>query len=52
MFFKSPYYAPGEAPVHDLFKQEKLLLDWARTHANAKPQPYTNGITAHAERTP
>jgi myo-inositol-1-phosphate synthase len=30
MFFKSPYAAPGEAPVHDLFKQEKLLLDWAQ----------------------
>ncbi|HZU82401.1 MAG TPA: inositol-3-phosphate synthase [Polyangiaceae bacterium] len=54
MFFKSPYHAPGEAPVHDLFKQEKLLLDWARSHANAsaKPQPYTNGVKAHAERTP
>jgi len=30
MFFKSPYASPGEAPVHDLFKQEKLLLDWAQ----------------------
>ncbi|HEY1958300.1 MAG TPA: inositol-3-phosphate synthase [Polyangiaceae bacterium] len=30
LFFKSPYAAPGEAPVHDLFKQEKLLLDWAQ----------------------
>jgi myo-inositol-1-phosphate synthase len=30
MFFKSPFHAPGEVPVHDLFKQEKLLLDWAR----------------------
>jgi myo-inositol-1-phosphate synthase len=29
LFFKSPYTAPGETPVHDLFKQEKLLLDWA-----------------------
>jgi myo-inositol-1-phosphate synthase len=52
MFFKSPYHAPGESPVHDLFKQEKLLLEWARTHANAKPLVHTNGVKAHAERTP
>jgi myo-inositol-1-phosphate synthase len=51
MFFKSPYHAPGEAPVHDLFKQEKLLLDWARAHAT-KPQVHTNGVKAHAEPTP
>ena len=36
MFFKSPYHAPGETPVHDLFKQEKLLLDWARAHATRR----------------
>jgi myo-inositol-1-phosphate synthase len=30
LFFKSPYASPGETPVHDLFKQEKLLLDWAQ----------------------
>ena len=30
LFFKSPYAAPGETPQHDLFKQEKLLLDWAQ----------------------
>ena len=36
MFFKSPYAAPGETPVHDLFKQEKLLLDWARAHATTR----------------
>ncbi len=52
MFFKSPYHAPGEAPVHDLFKQEKLLLEWARAHATAKPQAHTNGVKAHVERTP
>jgi myo-inositol-1-phosphate synthase len=28
MFFKSPYAAPGETPVHDLFEQERMLLDW------------------------
>jgi myo-inositol-1-phosphate synthase len=32
MFFKSPYAAAGETPMHDLFKQEELLLDWAHTH--------------------
>jgi len=31
LFFKSPYAAPGETPAHDLFKQEKLLLDWSQT---------------------
>ena len=50
-FFKSPYFAPGEAPVHDLFKQEKLLLDWARTHAT-KAAVHTNGARVHAEPTP
>jgi myo-inositol-1-phosphate synthase len=30
LFFKSPYHSPGETPVHDLFKQEELLLKWAR----------------------
>jgi myo-inositol-1-phosphate synthase len=30
LFFKSPYHAAGEVPVHDLFKQEQLLLQWAR----------------------
>ncbi len=30
MFFKSPYASPGETPVHDFFKQEKLLVDWAQ----------------------
>jgi myo-inositol-1-phosphate synthase len=51
IFFKSPYAAPGEAPVHDLFKQEKLLLDWARAHSS-KAQVHTNGLKAHAEPTP
>jgi myo-inositol-1-phosphate synthase len=52
MFFKSPYHSPGESPVHDLFKQEKLLLEWARTHATARPPVHTNGVKARAERTP
>ena len=30
LFFKSPYHAEGETPEHDLFKQEQLLLQWAR----------------------
>jgi myo-inositol-1-phosphate synthase len=49
LFFKSPYVVPGESPVHDLFKQEKLLLDWARAHATAKGLPRTNGAKAHVE---
>jgi myo-inositol-1-phosphate synthase len=28
LFFKSPYATAGETPVHDLFKQERMLLDW------------------------
>jgi myo-inositol-1-phosphate synthase len=51
IFFKSPYGAPGETPVHDLFKQEKLLLDWAKLHAT-KHSVHTNGVKAHAEPTP
>ena len=63
-FFKSPYHAPGETPMHDLFKQEKLLLDWARAHATkhdgrspgTEPGrnggPHTNGAKTHAEPTP
>jgi myo-inositol-1-phosphate synthase len=51
MFFKSPYHAPGEAPLHDLFKQEKLLLEWARTHATTKPA-HTNGVKSHVEPSP
>ncbi|HEY1691232.1 MAG TPA: inositol-3-phosphate synthase [Polyangiaceae bacterium] len=55
IFFKSPYASPGEIPVHDLFKQEKLLLDWAKAHAQGKHVPagaHTNGAKAHAEPTP
>jgi myo-inositol-1-phosphate synthase len=33
LFFKSPYHAEGEVPIHDLFKQEQLLLQWAREKA-------------------
>jgi hypothetical protein len=35
--------------VHDLFKQEKLLLDWARLHAS-KHAVHTNGVKADAAR--
>jgi myo-inositol-1-phosphate synthase len=51
MFFKSPYHAPGESPVHDFFKQEKLLLDWARAHASNRAVVHTNGVKSHAEPT-
>jgi myo-inositol-1-phosphate synthase len=30
LFFKAPFHDDGELPVHDLFKQEQLLLEWAR----------------------
>lgn len=29
VFFKAPYYSPGETPVHDLFKQYAMLEEWA-----------------------
>ena len=55
MFFKSPYHGDGETPVHDLFKQEQLLLTWAR-EKSTKVRGTTNGhaVTkngkhAHAE---
>jgi myo-inositol-1-phosphate synthase len=51
MFFKSPYHAPGEPPVHDFFKQEKLLLDWARSHATNRATTHANGVKSHAEPT-
>lgn len=38
VYFKSPYHAAGETPVHDLFKQEKLLLDWAAAKGTKKAQ--------------
>jgi myo-inositol-1-phosphate synthase len=56
IFFKSPYHAEGETPVHDLFKQEQLLLAWAKEKSgklakvNGHPVAQAaNGSTAHAE---
>ena len=49
IFFKSPYCSQGESPVHDLFKQEKLLLDWARAHASQKGVSRVNGVKSHVE---
>lgn len=36
MYFKSPYVSPGQEPVHDLFQQERMLYDWARSVAARK----------------
>jgi myo-inositol-1-phosphate synthase len=57
LFFKSPYHAEGETPVHDLFKQEQLLLTWARDksaklrasngHALAPSHGHVNGGNAN-----
>jgi myo-inositol-1-phosphate synthase len=50
MYFKSPYVTDGEAPVHDLFQQERMLYDWARGVANKKSasqaRPAANGPSA------
>ncbi|MFO0681768.1 MAG: inositol-3-phosphate synthase [Sandaracinus sp.] len=35
IYFKSPYAAEGEQPQHDVFEQERMLISWARKHANA-----------------
>ncbi|MGO9835516.1 MAG: inositol-3-phosphate synthase [Polyangiaceae bacterium] len=45
MFFKAPFHGAGESPVHDLFKQEQLLLDWARERSRRVdgPKTYANG---------
>ncbi len=45
MFFKAPFHAAGEVPVHDLFKQEEILLEWARSHSRRAgvPKAYANG---------
>lgn len=34
LYFKSPYSSPGEQPQHNLFDQEKMLIDWAKKHAD------------------
>jgi len=28
MFFKAPYHTEGEQPIHDLFKQNDMLMKW------------------------
>lgn len=35
LFFKSPYAVAGETPVHDLFAQETMLLDWVAAKRTA-----------------
>lgn len=54
LFFKSPFAGPGETPVHDLFKQEQLLLTWARERSSRSKmnghKTHTNGNgTTHAD---
>ena len=49
IFFKAPFCLPGESPVHDLFKQEKLLVDWARAHGTQKGVSRTNGVKSRVE---
>jgi myo-inositol-1-phosphate synthase len=36
LFFKSPYHSPSEAPQHDPFQQETMLLDWAEKLGSKK----------------
>ncbi len=51
IYFKSPYVADGEEPIHDLFQQERMLYDWAREVAARQAaaqarSPATNGGAA------
>jgi myo-inositol-1-phosphate synthase len=52
LFFKSPFAGPDEIPVHDLFKQEQLLLSWARersARSKLNGHKHTNGNGARAD---
>jgi myo-inositol-1-phosphate synthase len=49
LFFKSPFHTEGETPVHDLFKQEQLLIGWAREKSqrarlNGHKPTFANGV--------
>jgi myo-inositol-1-phosphate synthase len=50
MYFKSPYVSPGQEPVHDLFQQERMLYDWARSASQRRQKvqgrPVANGGAA------
>ncbi len=36
LYFKSPYVADGEQPIHDVFVQERMLFDWAKKVAQKR----------------
>lgn len=36
VYFKSPYHGPDEKPQHDVFEQERMLLEWCRKNADKK----------------
>ncbi len=36
IYFKSPYHGENDKPEHDVFKQEEMLLAWARANADKK----------------
>jgi myo-inositol-1-phosphate synthase len=38
VFFKAPYHAEGERPVHDLFKQFRMLEQWAEKVTRAESE--------------
>jgi myo-inositol-1-phosphate synthase len=39
VFFKAPYHTAGERPIHDLFKQNDLLTQWAEKVASTRTAP-------------
>lgn len=36
IYFKSPYHSPDKKPQHDVFEQERMLLEWTRKNADKK----------------
>ncbi len=36
VFFKAPYQADNEQPIHDLFKQYDILMKWLETKKDNK----------------
>ncbi len=51
LFFKSPYAKPGETPVHEVFEQEQLLVDWAKANADTPLDASGNPTNGHAPAT-
>jgi len=47
LFFKAPYHTEGEQPIHDLFKQNDMLMKWVETTTKSR----TNSSHFQSRRT-